>query len=71
VPILWSFGIFFPFWYIVTRKIWQPCFAEAFMCRLHWIVIVYFFLDTCSQSTILYGSVAASAIVRAWTDFRL
>jgi hypothetical protein len=24
--ILWSFGIFSPFWYIVERKIWQPCF---------------------------------------------
>jgi hypothetical protein len=24
--ILWSFGIFSPFWYIVPRKIWQPCF---------------------------------------------
>jgi hypothetical protein len=22
--ILWSFGIFFPLWYVVTRKIWQP-----------------------------------------------
>jgi hypothetical protein len=22
--ICWSFGIFFPFWYIVERKIWQP-----------------------------------------------
>jgi hypothetical protein len=20
------FGIFFPFWYVVARKIWQPCF---------------------------------------------
>jgi hypothetical protein len=28
--ILWSFGtfgIFFPFWYVVPRKIWQPCVA--------------------------------------------
>jgi hypothetical protein len=23
--ILWSFGIFPPFWYIVPREIWQPC----------------------------------------------
>jgi hypothetical protein len=23
--ILWLFGIFFPFWYVVARKIWQPC----------------------------------------------
>jgi hypothetical protein len=22
--ILWLFGIFFPFWCVVTRKIWQP-----------------------------------------------
>jgi hypothetical protein len=21
----WYFGIFFPFWYFVPRKIWQPC----------------------------------------------
>jgi hypothetical protein len=25
--ILWSFGIFFPrLWYVVPRKIWQPCY---------------------------------------------
>jgi hypothetical protein len=23
--ILWIFGIFFPVWYIETRKLWQPC----------------------------------------------
>jgi hypothetical protein len=23
--IWWQFGIFPPFWYIVSRKIWQPC----------------------------------------------
>jgi hypothetical protein len=23
--IVWSFGTFFPFWYVVPRKIWQPC----------------------------------------------
>jgi hypothetical protein len=23
--ILWSFGTFFPFWYVASRKIWQPC----------------------------------------------
>jgi hypothetical protein len=23
--ILWLFTIFFPFWYVVPRKIWQPC----------------------------------------------
>jgi hypothetical protein len=22
--ILWLFGIFFPFWYVAARKIWQP-----------------------------------------------
>jgi hypothetical protein len=22
--IIWLFGIFFPFWYFVTIKIWQP-----------------------------------------------
>jgi hypothetical protein len=22
--MLWSFGIFFPFWFVVPRKIWQP-----------------------------------------------
>jgi hypothetical protein len=22
--MLWLFGIFFPFWYFVARKIWQP-----------------------------------------------
>jgi hypothetical protein len=22
--ILWPFGIFLPFWYVVPRKIWQP-----------------------------------------------
>jgi hypothetical protein len=27
--ILWSFGIFFPFWYIVWRKIWQPCLEDG------------------------------------------
>jgi hypothetical protein len=21
---MWEFGIFFPFWYFVPRKIWQP-----------------------------------------------
>jgi hypothetical protein len=33
--ILWTFGIvrgnlvyFFPFWCIVTQKIWQPCLAQ-------------------------------------------
>jgi hypothetical protein len=26
--ILWSFSIFSTFWYVVPRKIWQPCFAS-------------------------------------------
>jgi hypothetical protein len=26
ICILWSFGIFSPFWYVVHRKIWQPCY---------------------------------------------
>jgi hypothetical protein len=26
--ILWSFGQFFMFWYVIPRKIWQPCFAQ-------------------------------------------
>jgi hypothetical protein len=35
--ILWAFGIvrgnlvyFFPFWYFVPRKIWQPCTRPSF-----------------------------------------
>jgi hypothetical protein len=27
--ILWSFGTFFSFWYVVPRKIWQPCCHQA------------------------------------------
>jgi hypothetical protein len=36
--ILWSFGnfvailYFFPFWYIVSRKIWQPCLSLLNTC---------------------------------------
>jgi hypothetical protein len=26
---LWSFGIFFPFWSICTKKIWQPWFHHS------------------------------------------
>jgi hypothetical protein len=30
MTILYSFGTLLPpFWYIVTRKIWQPCFSES------------------------------------------
>jgi hypothetical protein len=25
IHILWLFGTFPPFWYVVPRKIWQPC----------------------------------------------
>jgi hypothetical protein len=25
---LWSFGISSPFWYVVPRKIWQPCWLQ-------------------------------------------
>jgi hypothetical protein len=32
--ILWSFGIFFPFWYIVPRQIWQP------LCRVQSVGIM-------------------------------
>jgi hypothetical protein len=29
--ILWSFGIFFSFWYDVPRKIWQACKKVTFV----------------------------------------
>jgi hypothetical protein len=35
--ILCSFGTFFPFWYTVSRKIWQPWPT----CKT-WILIRYF-----------------------------
>jgi hypothetical protein len=25
--ILWLLGVFFWFWYVIARKIWQPCLA--------------------------------------------
>jgi hypothetical protein len=31
--ILWLLGIFFPFWYVVQRKIWQPCTPSVFNLR--------------------------------------
>jgi hypothetical protein len=38
--ILWSFGIFcglfgifFPFWYVIERKIWQPCNDHSWHCQ--------------------------------------
>jgi hypothetical protein len=41
VVYFWSLGIFFAFWYVVPRKIWQPCldtteegfFALKFSCE--------------------------------------
>jgi hypothetical protein len=32
--ILWLFGIFSPFWYVVPRKIWQPCCAVYAIAKL-------------------------------------
>jgi hypothetical protein len=28
---VWSFAIFFPFWYVWTRKIWQPWYVYVGM----------------------------------------
>jgi hypothetical protein len=25
----WLFDVFFPFWYVVQRKIWQPCLSDS------------------------------------------
>jgi hypothetical protein len=41
----WSLGIFFPFWYVVSRKIWQPCFrgSEKFgnkSGRHSWVICI-------------------------------
>jgi hypothetical protein len=33
--ILWLFGIFFPFWYVVQRKIWQPRNQPK-----HWLLLL-------------------------------
>jgi hypothetical protein len=30
--ILWLFGIFFPFWYVLQSKIWQPWTREPTFC---------------------------------------
>jgi hypothetical protein len=27
--IFTRFGTFYPFWYVVPRKIWQPCFTRG------------------------------------------
>jgi hypothetical protein len=32
--ILWSFDNFFPFWYVVPRKIWQPLFALKILTKI-------------------------------------
>jgi hypothetical protein len=37
------FGTFSPFWYVVLRKIWQPC-AKPLVCS-RWFQIIYFGLD--------------------------
>jgi hypothetical protein len=29
------FDIFFPFWYVLPRKIWQPCLAIPVCSRRH------------------------------------
>jgi hypothetical protein len=35
------FGIVFPFWYAVPRKIWQPCSACLLACVEHsWLFVV-------------------------------
>jgi hypothetical protein len=26
IMYIWSFGIFLPFWYVLSRKIWHPCY---------------------------------------------
>jgi hypothetical protein len=33
--ILWLFGIFPPFWYVVPRKIWQPCLDRPFRINVN------------------------------------
>jgi hypothetical protein len=39
--IFGNFGIFSPFWYIVTRKIWQPWLRTLFPIGLRaWPVVV-------------------------------
>jgi hypothetical protein len=37
--ILWLFGIFFPFWYVVPRKIWHPCFLFAPFFTQFWFFL--------------------------------
>jgi hypothetical protein len=44
--LLWQLGIFYtvlvhfsPFWYVVSRKIWQPCIVAFFLIKtLHSLV---------------------------------
>jgi hypothetical protein len=33
--IFWSFGIFLPFWFVVKRKIWQPCSCDKRECKMY------------------------------------
>jgi hypothetical protein len=46
--ILWPFGIFLPFWYVIKRKIWQPCSRGPILKEIICIFIifrsVYFYL---------------------------
>jgi hypothetical protein len=37
---LWSFGIFFPFWYVVPRQIWQP-WLQCCYCDKIWVKEMY------------------------------
>jgi hypothetical protein len=42
--ILWPFDIFYgyfsPFWYVVPRKIWQPCF-ESGLCAINGLSVSF------------------------------
>jgi hypothetical protein len=31
MAICGNFRIFFPFWYVVPRKIWQPCYVRTLL----------------------------------------
>jgi hypothetical protein len=32
----WLFDVFFPFWYVVQRKIWQPCLSDS--VQIFWLM---------------------------------
>jgi hypothetical protein len=40
--ILWSFGIIVPFWYVIPRKIWQPCSFPVMEMHEKFMYIHYF-----------------------------